>query len=115
MSWWPLILVYTACLFLATLLQQREISSQSGALLRTLAAGTLILMLGELIAEERGFWFITHHSGLLFLSAPIEGALLVIATLLNSLLPYLWLKRRMRPRRAGLEQQQRVPREPSRK
>lgn len=66
------------------------------ALVRTLALGTLLLMLGELVAEERGLWHIPEPLGLLFLSAPVEGGLLVVATLLNSLVLYWLLEHRWR-------------------
>ena len=93
MSWMILIAVYLTLMVVLAILGRRLFEHQLPILVRTLVAGTLLLMLGELIAEERALWTIPSASGFYILKAPAEGALLVVATLLNSLLPYLWFRR----------------------
>ena len=93
MSWLGLIEIYAGIMILALLLSWKRFAGKRGRLIRTLLSGTLLLFLGELVAEERGLWFIPASSGIFFMSAPVEGAILVLATLLNSLLPYVLLAR----------------------
>ena len=97
MPWLPLIGIYLAAMVLMTWRSRSLLAGNGRALARTLAVGTLLLALGEIIGEERELWSITHGSGLLVFKAPIEGAALVLATLLNCLLPYLMLKAREKP------------------
>ncbi len=101
MSWLPLVGLYLLLMVGLFWCFRRCFTGRYQALLRTLLAGILLLMLGELIAEERGLWVIPGSTGLYFLEAPIEGALLVLATLLNSLIPYVVLERRQARRSGG--------------
>ncbi len=94
MSWLPLIAAYLLVMIALTWRMRGHFSGRWAALLRTLLAGSLLLMLGEVIAEERGLWAVPRPLGLFLFKAPAEGFLLVVATLLNSLLPYVALRQR---------------------
>ena len=95
LSWIALIGPYMALMILLSMLCRHLFRNKFTRVVRTLLAGTLLLMLGEIIAEERGLWIIPSSSGVYFLKAPVEGALLVLATLLNSLLAYLIVRSRL--------------------
>lgn len=100
--WTDLIYPYLGAAVLATALAHRLLRGQWWRYTRALALTTLILLLGEAIAEERGLWTVTQPSGHYVLAVPIEAVLLVLATLVNSLLPYVWLEKRRRTKgRAG--------------
>ena len=55
---------------------------------RTIAVVSLLLLLGELLAEERGLWTIPVHSGVLVLRTPLESLLLIATTAFSSLQIY---------------------------
>lgn len=95
MSWPVFVLLYAAAMAVACFLGRRLWRHRPGALLRTLALGALLLLLADGLAEERGLWVIPRPSGLHILAAPAENLLVVLAAIVNSLLPYLYLKKRL--------------------
>lgn len=94
MPWAELIYVYLAAMLVATALGRRLIGGAWWPYCRTLLFGTLILVLADAIAEERGLWTVPEPIGLFVLEVPLETVLLVLATLMNSLLLYLLVSRR---------------------
>lgn len=93
MPWMSLIVAYTAAALVATVLCRRLLAGQWWRYARTLLVGTVILLLGDAIAEERSLWVVPRSSGLYVLEIPIETVLIVASTLVNSLLLYLLVSR----------------------
>lgn len=94
MSWLPFTLLYLGATGVAAYLGRRLLSPHWGRLVRVILFGTLLLLLGDAIATQRALWEIQRTAELYLLGAPIENFILVVATLLNSLLPYLYLRER---------------------
>ena len=89
MPWAELIYAYLAAMLAAIVLGRRLVGGAWWAYCRTLLFGTLILLLADALAEERGLWDVPEPVGLFVLEVPVETVLLVLATLMNSLLLYL--------------------------
>ena len=66
----------------------RILRLDSTPLLRAITVASGLLLLGELIAEERGLWIIPAHSGKLLFKTPFETIILVATTSINSLQIY---------------------------
>ncbi len=96
MSWPTFVYAYAGVMALVCLAARRFFQDQPRRLLRTLILGALLLLIGDSLAEQRGLWLIPRPSGVYILAAPVENVLLVLAALLNSLVPYLLLKRHTR-------------------
>jgi len=96
MPWMSLIVAYTAAALVATVLSRRLLAGQWWRFSRTLLVGTLLLLLGDAIAEERSLWTVPRPSGLYVLELPIETVLIVASTLVNSLLLYLLASKLLR-------------------
>ena len=94
MTWTSFTVAYASVALLAVILCRRLFRRRWGHLARTLIFCTLLLLLGDAIAEQRGLWLIPQPAGVVFIDLPVENLLVVVATLLNSLLPYLLLKDR---------------------
>lgn len=94
MSWTTFVLAYAALMALALLLGRRAFRGGGRALARTLVFGACLLALADILAEQRGLWFIPRPSGLYLLASPVENLLLIVAALLNSLIPYVLLRGR---------------------
>lgn len=91
MNWLPFVLCYAAVTFMigVGLHVKGQLRLDSPATARAVISASLLLLLGELLAEERGLWLIPAHSGLLLLRTPLESLLLIIATVLSSLQIYV--------------------------
>ena len=91
MSWVPFVMAYAALtLVLGTILHLTGILRiNSLPIARAVVVISALLLLGELIAEERGLWVIPMHSGFLLMRTPIESILLIVTTVVNSLQLYV--------------------------
>lgn len=89
MSWIDFVYLYTGVMLIATLACRRLLTGRWWRYTRTLAAGTLVLLLGDAIAEERELWVVPKPVGIYILEVPAETVLLILASLASSLLPYL--------------------------
>ncbi len=100
MTWSELVATYAIVALLTAALAWPHFKSQSRRFARTLALGTAILVLGDIIAEQRDLWIIPQPAGPLLLGAPIENVLWAAASLSLSLSLYLLLRGRLRERTA---------------
>ena len=96
MSWPTFVYLYSGAMLACALLLRRVFRQKHKALLRTLVLGALLLLLADALAEQRGLWLIPRPSGVFVLASPAENVLVVVSAILNSLLPYLYLRRRSR-------------------
>lgn len=94
MTWTSFTLTYAALILCFTIMYRRLFAGAAMCLVRTLIFGTLLLLLGDALAEQRGLWLIPRPRGVYILDLPVENSIIVLATLLNSLVPYLILRRR---------------------
>ena len=96
MTWSELVSTFGVVALLVAAIAWPHFRTQTRRLARTLAFGTAILLLGDIIAEQRGLWIIPQPAGPLLFGAPIENVLWAAASLWLSLSFYLILKGRFR-------------------
>lgn len=101
MSWTELVGTYAVAALTLAWLSRKNFRNAYARLLRTVCFGTAILLLGDIVAEQRGLWLIPSPAGPLLLGAPLENISLSAGSILFSLALYLSLKDRLRARTSG--------------
>lgn len=91
MTWTELVILYILGVSALATCVRHLFVNRLGRMIRTLLFGGTILLLGDIIAEQRRLWLIPKPMGGLLLGAPAENFLLATASLLLSLILYLLL------------------------
>lgn len=88
-SWLLFSVVYTTVVGVAVVIRRSAFKTRWSVLFRATVATTLILWVGDQIAESRGLWLLSRPSNLFLFDVPLENLALTGAAVIHALLCYV--------------------------